>query len=213
MAHQTSSSVDLPDPIGVKAVSLGQALARRRSVRAFTGQSLTLVEVATLLWAAQGRTGPEGLRTAPSAGALFPLEIYLAVGNVEGLVPGVYRYVSAQHRLDQVAVGDTRRALARAALGQSWIADAPAILVVAAVYSRTTGKYGERGARYVAMEAGHAGQNVYLQSVALGLGTTVVGAFDDGRVKEVARLASDHEPLALYPVGHPKTAAGGAAPR
>jgi SagB-type dehydrogenase family enzyme len=213
MANQTSSSVDLPDPTRVAAASLGEALARRRSVRAFTGQALILAEVATLLWAAQGRTGPEGLRTAPSAGALFPLEIYLAVGSVEGLVPGIYRYVSGRHRLDRVAVGDARRDLARAALDQSWIADAPVILIIAAVPSRTAAKYGDRSARYIAMEAGHAGQNIYLQAVALGLGTTVVGAFDDGRVKDTAKLASDREPLALYPVGHPKTAAGGAAPR
>jgi SagB-type dehydrogenase family enzyme len=213
MVHRTSSSVDLPEPIRVEAVSVGEALARRRSVRAFTGRALTLAEVATLLWAAQGRTGPEDFRTAPSAGALYPLEIHLAVGKVEGLAPGIYRYVPDRHRLEQVAVGDARGALARAALGQSWIADAPVILVIAAVPSRTAAKYGERSARYIAMEAGHAGQNVYLQAVALGLGTTVVGAFDDGRVKDVARLAADQEPLALYPVGYPKTVPGGPAPR
>jgi SagB-type dehydrogenase family enzyme len=204
MAAETALSLNLPEPIRAETPSLSETLARRRSVRAFTTRSLALAEVATLLWAAQGRTGPDGLRTAPSAGALYPLEVYLAAGNVEGLAPGLYRYASVTHRLERIAATDARRALARATRGQDWVSDAPAIIVITAIHGRTTGKYGERGRRYVAIEAGHAGQNIYLQATALGLGTTAVGAFSDARVKEAAGLGPDEEPLMLYPVGQPK---------
>lgn len=192
----------LPPPRPASAVSVEEALASRRSVRHFADAPLTLADAAHLVWAAQGITHAEGLRTAPSAGALYPLEIYLVAGAVAAVPAGVYRYLPAHHRLFHAVSGDLRRALAAAAFHQSWIAEAPAILVIAAVVRRTRLKYGEQGERYVPIEAGHAAQNVCLQAVALGLGTTIVGAFADAEVKRLLGL-TEEEPLLLVPVGKP----------
>ena len=156
---------------------LERAILLRRSVRDYRDEPLSLGDVAQLLWSAQGSTSPRGFRTAPSAGALYPLEVYLVAGRVDGLAPGVFRYRPDGHELLKVFEGDRRAELASAALGQSWVKDAPASIVISAVYEKTTGKYKERGNRYVHMEAGHAAQNVCLQAVALELGSVVVGAF------------------------------------
>jgi SagB-type dehydrogenase family enzyme len=153
-----------------------------------------------LLWAAQGITNPQGLRTAPSAGALYPLELYVIAGNVEGLTPGVYHYQPGRHRLQQTMPGDQRRLLARAAHGQAWVRTAAAVVVITAVYDRTTRKYGDRGVRYVHMEVGHAAQNLFLQAEALGLAAVVVGAFEDDAVAKVLDLPTDVQPLMLFPV-------------
>ncbi|MCU0895755.1 MAG: SagB/ThcOx family dehydrogenase [Rhodospirillales bacterium] len=202
MTFAAPDSISLPPPRPASAVSVEEALASRRSVRHFADAPLTLADAAQLLWAAQGITHAEGLRTAPSAGALYPLEVYLVAGTVVTVPAGVYRYLPAPHRLERTVSGDPRRALAAAAFHQSWIAEAPAIVVIAAVVRRTRLKYGERGERYVPIEAGHAAQNVGLQAVALGLGTTIVGAFSDAEVKRVLGL-TEEEPLLLVPVGKP----------
>jgi len=182
-------------------VSVEEALAARRSVRVYEETFLTLEEVAQLLWAAQGITSEWGGRTAPSAGATYPLEIYVVVGGVEELEAGVYRYLPGEHSVRRVNEGDLRDKLSSAALGQEWVRTAPVSLVIAASYERTTRQYGERGKRYVHMEVGHVGQNVYLQATSLGLGTVMVGAFDDAEVKEL--LGIEEEPLAIMPVGRP----------
>lgn len=192
----------LPPPRPASAVSVEEALASRRSDRHFADAPLTLADAAQLLWAAQGITRAEGLRTVPSAGALYPLEIYLVVGTVATVPAGVYRYLPEHHRLVPAVSGDLRRELASAAFHQNWIAEAPAILAIAAVIRRTRLKYGERGERYVHIEAGHAAQNVCLQAVALGLGTTIIGAFADAEVKRLLGL-TEEEPLLLVPVGKP----------
>jgi SagB-type dehydrogenase family enzyme len=192
----------LPPPRPASPVSVEEALASRRSVRHFADAPLTLADAAQLVWAAQGITHAEGLRTAPSAGALYPLEIYLVAGTVAAAPAGVYRYLPAHHRLERTVAGDLRRALAAAAFHQNWIAEAPAMIVIAAVVRRTRLKYGERGERYVPIEAGHAAQNVCLQAVALGLGATLVGAFADAEVKRLLGL-TEEEPLLLVPVGKP----------
>jgi len=196
--------VVLPEPSREGEVSVERALAKRRSVREFAPEPLPVATVSQLLWAAQGITDPAGLRTAPSAGALYPLEVYLVAGAVAGVRPGVYRYDPRRHRLVLGSQGDPRRAVAEAALGQDWVAEAPAILVLAAVYQRTARKYGERSARYVHMEVGHAAQNVYLQAVALGLGTTMVGAYRDEKLARVLGLPEREKPLALLPIGKPR---------
>jgi SagB-type dehydrogenase family enzyme len=198
---ESASDVNLPTPRHDGEVSLEHALRYRRSIREFGRGALTLAEVGQLLWAAQGVTHPMGLRTAPSAGALYPLVSYLVTGEVSSLTPGVYRYAPNQHALAMIGEGDRRAALSTAPLGQSWIADAAAVLVLAAVYRRTTGKYGPRGERYVHIETGHAAQNVYLQALALGLGTTEVGAFDDHAMKTALGLSDDQDPLAIMPIG------------
>ncbi len=200
---EPGSRVQLTPPRHASETSVEEALLNRRSVRDYTGEALTLAEVSQLLWAAQGTTDSRGLRTAPSAGALYPLEVYLVVGDVTDLAPGVYHYVPAAHEIVQVVDQDHRALLADAAVGQDWVQEAAVDVVFTAVPERTTGKYGDRGIRYVHIEAGHAAQNVYLQAEALGLGITVVGAFDDGRVLELVAASPEEEALYVLAVGRP----------
>jgi len=176
-------------------------LELRRSVREFSAEHVTLEHISQLLWAAQGITRDGKGRAAPSAGAHYPVEVYLVAGDVPGLSQGTYHYRPGRHDLEQRTVGDHRAELADAALQQTWMVDAPLIIVIAAVFGRTTAEYGDRGNHYVFMEVGSVYQNVHLQTAALGLGTTVVGAFDDARVARVLGLPDDQEPLAMMPVG------------
>ncbi len=194
-------AIRLPQPVTEGTMSLEKTLHERRSVRQYGNAPISLGDLSQMLWAAQGISGAGGKRTAPSAGALYPLDLYVIAGAVAGLSAGVYSYDPHRHQLAMVAEGDARRELSRAALGQSTIKNAAAVLAVCAVYERTTFKYGERGTRYVHMEAGHAAQNASLQAVALGLGTVVVGAFDDDQVKTVLRLSEREHPLLLMPMG------------
>jgi SagB-type dehydrogenase family enzyme len=188
----------LPPPALTSDRSLEEVLALRRSIRSFRATTLTTGELGQLLWAAQGITDEGGFRTAPSAGALYPLEVYVA------LAEGVFHYEPDGHRLVPVDQDDVRSGLQQAALGQQAVGQAPAVFVVTAVYQRTAQKYGpERATRYVQLEAGHAAQNLLLEAVALGLGAVPIGAFDDTKVQQVLSLPGDHEPLYLIPVGHP----------
>ncbi|HID91006.1 TPA: SagB/ThcOx family dehydrogenase, partial [Candidatus Bathyarchaeota archaeon] len=148
-----AKEIRLPTPRYESDVSIEEALLRRRSVRSYRDEPMTLQEVSQLLWAAQGITDPRGFRTAPSAGALYPLVLYVVVGNVEGLEKGVYRYGPHKHGIVKVLDGDRRAELAGAALGQEWVKNGAIDLVITAVYERTTRKYGDRGIRYVHMEA------------------------------------------------------------
>jgi SagB-type dehydrogenase family enzyme len=191
----------LPAPKTHSDVSLEESLIKRRSLREYSGESLTLEEVSQLLWAAQGITAPWGGRTVPSAGALYPLEVVVIVGNVRDLAAGVYRYDPKGHELIMIAEGDKRSQLAAAALGQSPVKNGAVDLVFTAVYRRTTGKYGDRGIQYVHMEAGHAAQNVCLQATAMGLGTVPIGAFSDEQVSSLLTLPQDEKPLYIIPVG------------
>lgn len=196
-------TIKLPTPQHDSKVSVESALLKRRSIRNFKDEPLTLSQVSQLLWAAQGETNPRGFRTAPSAGATYPLETYIVVGNVQGLSVGIYKYRPHGHELIRTVPGDKRKNLSRAALGQSWVSAAPAVMVFSAVYGRTTGRYGDRGIMYIHMEAGHAAQNVSLQAISLGLGTVMVGAFHDRNVKSVLSLGADERPLYLVPIGKP----------
>jgi len=184
-------------------MSLEEAIAKRRSRRDFTGDAISLEDVSQILWATQGISDEKrGLRTVPSAGATFPLEVYLVAGNVKDLKAGLYRYDYKKHELVLVKSGDIRKDVCAAALGQQMVQDAPATVVIAAVYERTSKRYGNRAERYVHMEVGHAGQNIYLQCEALGMGTCAVGAFQDAKLKNV--LGINEEPLYLMPVGKTK---------
>ena len=198
-----SEQVSLPDPVLDGSLSLEQALLQRRSVRSYADRPLTLELVSQLLWSAQGITDARrGLRTAPSAGATYPLELLLVVGRVEGMEAGVYRYKPRDHVLTSIRSGDVRPDLARASLGQAFIGQAPVSIVFTGVHGRTARRYGDRAERYVAMEAGHAAQNVYLQAVALELGTVVVGAFRDRQVADLLQLDTAEIPLYIMPVGY-----------
>ncbi|HEY7165716.1 MAG TPA: SagB/ThcOx family dehydrogenase [Candidatus Binatia bacterium] len=194
--------IHLPAPLDSSIVSIEQVLLSRRSVREFSARPLEFSHVSQLAWAAQGISGPDH-RTAPSAGALYPLNVCLAAGKVLHLRSGIYNYDSQNHDLMLVFEGDKRRELSEAALSQTSILDAAAVFAISAVYKRTTSKYGERGIRYVHMEAGHSAQNLLLQAAALGLGSVLVGAFSDDRVREVLMLNADEAPLYLIPVGKP----------
>ncbi len=196
-----NNTVSLPEQRLDGEVSLEQSLSERRSTRSYSGESLTLAEVSQLLWAAQGVTDASGHRTAPSAGAIYPLELYLVAGNVENLEPGLYHYLPGKHQLVLVADGDVRTDLASAALSQSSVRNGAVSIVITAVYERTTARYGERGIRYVHIEVGHAAQNICLQAAALGLGLVTVGAFDDEQVSEILDLPADENPLYIIPVG------------
>jgi len=189
----------LPPPRLDGPLSLEEALAARRSVRSFTPEPLTLEEIGQLVWAAQGITDPAGLRTAPSAGARYPLRIYVVTAA------GLARYVPEGHQLLRLGSADLRADLRRAAFDQAAVGEAPLVIVITAVIERTAERYGaERAERYVAMEAGHAAQNVLLEAVSLGLGAVPIGAFDDAQVRRVLELTEDEAPLYLVPVGHPR---------
>jgi SagB-type dehydrogenase family enzyme len=198
-----ADTIDLPQIEPIDDRSLHAALAGRRSIRYFADRSLDLDAIGRLLWAAQGMTSPEGHRTAPSAGALFPLELDVVAGAVLGLIPGVYRYLPKSHRLTCRAQGDRRRALSAAALAQACVSEAPASLVISAVQSRTARRYGPRANRYVLMEVGAAAENVSLAAVTLALGTVWVGAFHERAVGDACGLGSSEEPLLIVPVGSP----------
>ncbi len=199
-ADEHAQPLKLHEPHTRGDVSVEQAIDNRRSLRHYSG-NLTLADVSQLLWAAQGETHSDGYRAAPSAGALYPLEVYLVAGSVAGLSAGIYHYRPGEHDLIQLRTADLRKELASAAYGQSFMQTAAAVLVITGVYERTRKKYGQRARRYVHMEVGHAAQNVYLQAEARGLGTLIMGAFDDGRVQVVLGLPEDHQPLGLMPVG------------
>jgi SagB-type dehydrogenase family enzyme len=198
MKTSSSRQISLPKPFRHGTMSLEEALATRRSAREFQATSLTPSQLSQLLWAAQGITDRKGLRTAPSAGALYPLEIYVALPS------GLHHYDPARHRLELRVDGDARPALHRAALRQPAVLKAPGVFVVTAVPARTRVKYGQRVERYVSLEAGHAAQNLLLEATALGLAGVPVGAFEDARVREALALGRGEEPLYLIPIGEPR---------
>jgi SagB-type dehydrogenase family enzyme len=202
VAHEIS----LPRPAEEGKVSVEEAIKGRRTVRHFESKVLTLSQLGQVLWAGQGETEKAGLRrrAAPSGGALYPLDLYAVVGQggVQGLQSGIYRYLPESHSLREVSPGDKRQSVAKAAWGQAWMADAPAILVVTAQYRRITQKYGERGIRYALIEVGHVGENICLQAVALGLGAGLVGAFGDEKLRALLECPAGEDPLYLLPIGY-----------
>ncbi len=212
------NKISLPTPDLKGDISVEKTLEDRRSVRAFSQKSLALSDIGQILWAAQGITekveqppaqwkGDEwmgGKRTAPSAGALYPMEIYLIVSQVEGLDEGVYWYHPGNHELRKVVSGEIRKKLSSAALEQSCIQEAPASIVMTGVYERTANKYGDRSQRYVHIETGAIAQNIYLQAEPLELGTVFVGAFQDEEVSKLLNLPQKESPLGIMPIGHPE---------
>jgi SagB-type dehydrogenase family enzyme len=196
--YPAASRVPLPDPSGWQALSLEQTIESRRSVRDYAAQPLTLDALSRLLHAAQGITEPRrSFRAAPSAGALYPIELYPVVRDVAGLDPGLYHYAVQEHALEQVLAGDLRSAVMQAGLGQAVLGQAAVCFVLSAIFQRTRYKYRERAYRYVLLEAGHVGQNLCLAATGLGLGACTVGAFDDDDLNELLGLDGQEE-AALY---------------
>lgn len=191
-------TVKLPEPRIKGTVSLEECIQKRRSKRSYTSDPLSLEDISQLLWSMQGITEPErGFRAAPSAGTLYPLEIYVVKSD------GLFHYQPKGHLLETLGKEDLRSELSRAALGQSFVAQAPVNLVICAVFERVTSRYGERGVMYTHIEVGHAAQNLHLQAVALGLGSVPIGAFREEAVSKTLSLPADHKPLYILPVGHP----------
>ena len=196
----------LPSPSQKDGMPLAEAIAKRRSIRDFALQPISQVHLSQILWAAQGITDASWKsRAAPSAGATYPLEVFVVCGRncIEEIGDGIYHYDIDSHSLTLHHKGDIRLELARAALDQEFIVEAPVDIVICAIYERTARRYGARAERYVHMEVGHAGQNIYLQATALGLGTAAIGAFHDEQVREVLRLERQYKPLYIMPVGKP----------
>jgi len=194
----TEKIIKLPAPRLKSNISLEETIYKRRSKRRFTQQGLTLEQVSQILWSAQGITNKAGFRTVPSAGALYPLEIYAMKKD------GFFHYIQEDHKIKLLSNKDLRSRLSDAAWGQSFIEEAPLDIIICAVYSRVTSKYGQRGTRYTDIEVGHAGQNIQLQAVALGLDSCVVGAFGLKEVAGLMNLPKDEEPLYIIPIGYTK---------
>ncbi len=190
-------TIELPKPKEKSTVSLEEAIKQRRSVRSFSEKALTLEQISQLLWACQGITDRErGLRSAPSAGATYPLEIYLINSD------GIFYYTPGSHSMKKIKDGDLRKELSQACFGQGFVSDAGIDIIICADFKRTTSRYGKRGENYVYIEAGHSAQNLHLEAVALGLGSVPVGAFSDTGVQKVLELPKDIIPIYVIPVGY-----------
>ncbi|MCL2705371.1 MAG: SagB/ThcOx family dehydrogenase [Spirochaetaceae bacterium] len=200
----------LPSPKTNGNISVEKALANRRSQRLFQNKAISADQLSQILWAAYGITKPVteyqflrgGFRTAPSAGALYPLEIYAIIGKVDGIEPGAYKYISEDHKIVRVIDKDVRDELSEAAMGQRIVREAPVTIFYSAIFSRTTEKYGERGYRYVFIDLGHSAQNIYLQAEALQLGACAIGSLKDNRVSQILKLPAEEEPLSLMVIGY-----------
>lgn len=193
--------ISLPQPITDGHVSLEKSMSLRRSVRTYKNQPLSIQELSQLLWAGQGVTNERGFRTAPSAGATFPIELFVVVNNVQGLKKGIYHYIIGEHKLKLVDVRQVEKELARAALSQSMISDGGVVIILTAIFERTTQRYGERGIRYIHNEIGHVSQNIHLQVAALNLGTVVIGAYRDEEVEAILNLGNEIRVLYMMPIG------------
>ncbi len=194
--------IKLPPPLKIETPLL-IAIEKRRSRRRWLNKPLELEKLSTILWSAQGITDTHyGFRAAPSAGATYPLEIYIVASNVTSIESGIYHYNPLEHALEVVRLGNYSKELENACLNQKWVGSAPANIVITAVYARTTRYYGERGYIYVHIEVGHVGQNIYLTAEALGLGTVAVGAFYNDRIAKLLGVRGE-EPLYVMPIGYP----------
>ncbi|HXY88238.1 MAG TPA: SagB/ThcOx family dehydrogenase [Candidatus Acidoferrales bacterium] len=205
--HRPSEPVQLPAPLGISRLpqptlkgnmSVEEALNTRRSVREYSSTDLSDNDLSQIMWAAQGITGLHGFRTAPSAGARYPIDVYVVNAT------GVYHYLPLNHSVEKIREGDVKDDLMRAAFNQNAVGHAPLDLVITGVYERTAVKYGDRAERYVCLEAGHVAQNVLLQCTALHLGAVPVGGFDDAKVQDVLGIGRDNRPLYIIPIGHTK---------
>jgi SagB-type dehydrogenase family enzyme len=202
LESSSGAQISLPEPIRQGDMSVEEALDNRESRRSYGDEALDLSAIGQLLWSAGG-LGVDAItgatRTAPSAGGIYPIKLYLVTGETEGLEAGVYLYDALSHSLTSVSSGDVREELADAALSQGFISQAPATMVMVADYGRSTGRYGDRGERYAHMDAACASENVALQAESMGLGTVVVGAFSDEAVADI--INTEGIPLIIMPIG------------
>ena len=204
-AGKIPSLVSLPSPTLRGSLSVEEAINSRRTCRDFSSEPLTVEEWGQILWAAQGMTsgGPVKKRSAPSAGALYPLDVYLILGkNARApLFAGVFHYIPSKHALKPLSDQDITKRVAEASLHQYWMSEAPGMILITAEYDRITGKYGKRGVRYAHIEAGHVAQNCFLQAESLRLDVGIVGAFEDEAVSDLLPIPEAHDPILILPVG------------
>jgi SagB-type dehydrogenase family enzyme len=189
--------INLPNPILRGEKSIEECIYERESVRNYREKEIEIEKISQILWATQGKKGEK--RTVPSAGATYPLEIYVTLRN-----KGFFHYNIKKHSLELINNTSLIKELTRASLDQYFIAEAYLNVIICAEFSRTTFRYGQRGIRYVLIEVGHCAQNIHLEAVALGLASVPIGAFDDERVKEVLNLPKKIEPLYIIPIGYRK---------
>ena len=201
---QQAGTIRLPEPRRQGAMSLDAAFAARHSTRALTRDSVDLADVAQLLWAAQGINRADGHRTAPAAGGIYALELYVVAARVRGLPSGVYHYRQAGPLLETVSAGDRLQAITDSATHQAWQADAAVAVIFASDVQRLGGRFRDRAERYAPMEVGFAAQDVYLEVAALGLGTTFAGSFQDSTMARLVGLPAGQTPMGIMPVGHPR---------
>lgn len=194
--EKMTKTINLPNPALKGNISIEESMVKRRSVRRYSEKELTLEQLSQILWAAQGITDEKGFRAAPSAGALYPLEVYAVKKD------GLFHYIPEGHKLEIISPKDLRRELTDAAWGQNFIYEAPVDIVICAVYKRVTTRYGDRGVRYTDIEVGHAAQNIHLQAAALGLASVPLGAFSDSDVSSVLGLSKEETPVYIIPVGY-----------
>jgi SagB-type dehydrogenase family enzyme len=199
-----AEAIKLPPPVTKGGMPLAEALQIRRTVRHFATRPLGPEQLSQLLWEAYGVTDPQGHRTSPSAGATYPLDLYLVVGEwgVTNLPAGIYHYEIAAHALMPLVRGDFHPLVARACLHQAWMAEAPVMVVITGEYRRCTARYGQRGIRYTHIEAGNVSQDLFLAAESLGLGAGIVGAFEDQALAQALKLPPTHEPLLVMPMGY-----------
>jgi len=205
--EMTGAMIKLPEPKLKGQMSLEEVISKRRSIRDFSDTPLTKEQISQILWAAQGITDKEkSFRSAPSAGALYPLELFLVVGEngVKDISPGVFQFLPEDHSIKVVLDKDVKEDLANAALGQSAVAQVAVDIVITAEFERTTGKYGERGVQYVWLEAGHVAENILLQVTSFGLGAVPIGAFNDEKVIKILNIPLEFKPLYIIPIGRSK---------
>jgi SagB-type dehydrogenase family enzyme len=189
--------IKLPAPKEKGVVSLEEAIKHRRSERSLSGAKLSLEQISQLLWSCQGITDEKSLhRAAPSAGATYPLEVYLV--NSEGL----FYYIPDSHSLEKIENKDLRGELSQACFGQGFVSDASIDIIICADFKRTTSRYSKRGINYVYIEVGHAAENLHLEAVSLGLGSVPVGAFSEAAVQKVLNLPKGIIPIYVVPVGY-----------
>lgn len=205
-SREVLTIVNLPQIEIARNMSVDQAIQNRRSVRRFSATPLTLKDVSQLLWAAQGITDFErNFRTTPSAGGVFPMEIYLVAGDdgVQELDAGIYHYNPFNHTLEMIVRGDMRYNLSQAAHQQKWVNDAPISLIITGNYLKMQDRYSDKNlsTRFVDMEAGHIGENIYLEAVSRGLGTVAIGSFYDDQMINLLKLPANETPIYIYPIG------------
>lgn len=196
--YSEASKIELPSFEPTRAMSLDQTLKQRKSVREFQPKSISMGQLSYLLWASTGVQRIEDgyeFRTAPSAGALYPIETYIVANNVRTLEAGLYHYSIRSHQLEQLRTDDLRLQIAGAALGQGMCAAAAAVFVWTAIFERCKWKYGQRAYRYIYLDAGHIAENLALAATSLNLGSCEIGALYDAQSNAILGVEDDEESI------------------